>query len=173
MSEKYILPKNEYEKLKSHKSIKPFIAILIDVISLEDDELLEISRLTTNDENETVGSFRKKTAEIINIIRSENRLDEDLSIDLKQLETKLEHLNNRYSTLINRRAREKKPIYDLIKIIFWKLDAMNIGQTKQIKFIYTLYYNNNYQNYRNATTEDAQFALFERIRKDQERAIKE
>lgn len=85
----------------------------------------------------------------------------------------MKHLNNRYSTLINRRAGEKKPIYNLIKIIFWKLDSMKVGQTKQIKFIYTLYYNNKYKNYCKATTEDAQYALFERIRKDQEKAINE
>ena len=49
---------------------------------------------------------------------------------------------------------------------------MGLGQTKQVDFIYTLYKENNFENYATAKNKDVKKALRDRIRKDQEKAVK-
>jgi len=50
---------------------------------------------------------------------------------------------------------------------------MGLGQTRQVNFINTLYKENNFENYATANNEIIKKALWERIRKDQERALKD
>ena len=96
----------------------------------------------------------------------------EIDITKSKVEDRLTILMNYKDRLKGERASTKREIFYILKIIFNTLADMGLGQTKQIDFIYRIYEENNFENYATAKNEDVKKALRERIRKDQEKAVK-
>ena len=167
------LTKSEYNKIRNDPWIKELIdEWLIPQINKSDSERLKDKQASMKWDQELSNELLKKAENIRSSLVNDPELSRILGID----PIKVEHgiaIIRKYckSTVENRRASPKKPIFSVLILIFNRLADMGFGQTKQVDFIYTLYKENNFENYA-TTNEDVKKALRDRIRKDQEKAMK-
>ena len=167
------LTKSEYNKIRNDPWIKELIdEWLIPQINKSDSIRLQDKRSLMKQDKELLDELIKKAKGIRSSLVNEPELSRILGIDPIKIDNGLTILRQYYkSTVENRRASPKKPIFSVLILIFNRLADMGLGQTKQVDFIYTLYKENNFENYA-TTNEDVKKALRDRIRKDQEKAMK-
>ena len=169
------LSKSEYNKIKNDPRISLWIDDwLIPIISISDSERLIINQSARKRNQESISEWIKSVKKIQTILLDDPELSRFLEIDItkSKVEDRLTILMNYKDRLKGERASTKKEIFYILKIIFNTLADMGLGQTKQIDFIYRIYEENNFENYATAKNEDVKKALRERIRKDQEKAVK-
>ena len=167
------LTKSEYNKIRNDPWIKELIdEWLIPQINKSDSERLKDKQASMKWDQELSNELLKKAENIRSSLVNEPELSRILGIDPIKVEHGIAIIRKYYkSTVENRRASPKKPIFSVLILIFNRLADMGLGQTKQVDFIYTLYKENNFENYA-TTNEDVKKALRDRIRKDQEKAMK-
>jgi|TARA_B100000315_G_scaffold65920_1_gene59844 hypothetical protein len=167
------LTKSEYNKIRNDPWIKELIdEWLIPQINKSDSERLKDKQASMKWDQELSNELLKKAENIRSSLVNEPELSRILGIDPIKVERKIAIIKEYYKTTVeNRRASPKKPIFSVLILIFNRLADMGLGQTKQVDFIYTLYKENNFENYA-TTNEDVKKALRDRIRKDQEKAMK-
>ncbi len=166
--------KSEYNKIKNDPRISLWIDDwLIPIISISDSERLIINQSARKRNQESISEWIKSVKKIQTILLDDPELSRFLEIDItkSKVEDRLTFLMNYKDRLKGQRASTKKEIFYILRIIFNTLADMGLGQTKQIDFIYRIYKENNYENYDTADG-DQEKALRERIRKDQEAAMK-
>ena len=166
--------KSEYNKIKNDPRISLWIDDwLIPIISISDSERLIINQSARKRNQESISEWIKSVKKIQTILLDDPELSRFLEIDItkSKVEDRLTILMNYKDRLKGERASTKKEIFYILKIIFNTLADMGLGQTKQVDFIYTLYKENNFENYATAN-ENVKKALQDRIRKDQEKAMK-
>jgi len=169
------LSKSEYNKIKNDPRISLWIDDwLIPIISISDSERLIINQSARKRNQESISEWIKSVKKIQTILLDDPELSRFLEIDItkSKVEDRLTFLMNYKDRLKGQRASTKKEIFYILRIIFNTLADMGLGQTKQIDFIYRIYEENNFENYATAKNEDVKKALRERIRKDQEKAVK-
>tara|TARA_B100000809_G_C15041120_1_gene495541 strand:+ start:319 stop:843 length:525 start_codon:yes stop_codon:yes gene_type:complete len=167
--------KSEYNKIKNDPRISLWIDDwLIPIISISDSERLIINQSARKRNQESISEWIKSVKKIQTILLDDPELSRFLEIDItkSKVEDRLTFLMNYKDRLKGQRASTKKEIFYILRIIFNTLADMGLGQTKQIDFIYRIYEENNFENYATAKNEDVKKALRERIRKDQEKAVK-
>jgi len=167
--------KSEYNKIKNDPRISLWIDDwLIPIISISDSERLIINQSARKRNQESISEWIKSVKKIQTILLDDPELSRFLEIDItkSKVEDRLTILMNYKDRLKGQRASTKKEIFYILRIIFNTLADMGLGQTKQIDFIYRIYEENNFENYATAKNEDVKKALRERIRKDQEKAVK-
>jgi len=167
------LTKSEYNKIRNDPWIKELIdEWLIPQINKSDSERLKDKQASMKWDQELSNELLKKAENIRSSLVNEPELSRILGIDPIKVERKIAIIKEYYKTTVeNRRASPKKPIFSVLIFIFNRLADMGLGQTQQVDFIYTLYKENNFENYA-TTNEDVKKALRDRIRKDQEKAMK-
>ena len=166
--------KSEYNKIKNDPRISLWIDDwLIPIISISDSERLIINQSARKRNQESISEWIKSVKNIQTILLDDPELSRFLEIDItkSKVEDRLTILMNYKDRLKGERASTKKEIFYILKIIFNTLADMGLGQTKQIDFIYRIYEENNFENYATAN-ENVKKALQDRIRKDQEKAVK-
>ena len=168
------LTKSEYNKIRNDPWIKELIdEWLIPQINKSDSERLKNKQALMKRDQELSNELLKKAENIRSSLVNDPELSRILGIDPIKVERGITIIRKYYkSTVENRRASSKKPIFSVLYIIFNILADMGLGQTKQVDFIYTLYKENNFENYATSNDEDVIKGLRDRIRKDQEKAMK-
>ena len=168
------LSESEYNKIRNDPWIKDLIdEWLIPLIIKSDSERLKDKKTQMKRDQNWLNELLKNAKNIQTILLDDPELSRFLEIDItkSKVEDRLTILMNYKDRLKGERASTKKEIFYILKIIFNTLADMGLGQTKQIDFIYRIYKENNYENYDTADG-DQEKALRERIRKDQEDAMK-
>ena len=169
------LSESEYNKIKNDPRISLWIDDwLIPIISISDSERLIINQSARKRNQESISEWIRSVKNIQTILLDDPELSRFLEIDItkSKVEDRLTFLMNYKDRLKGQRASTKKEIFYILRIIFNTLADMGLGQTKQIDFIYRIYEENNFENYSTAKNKDVKNALRERIRKDQEKAVK-
>jgi len=168
------LTKSEYNKIRNDPWIKELIdEWLIPQINKSDSERLKNKQALMKRDQELSNELLKKAENIRSSLVNDPELSRILGIDPIKVERGITIIRKYYkSTVENRRASSKKPIFSVLYIIFNILADMGLGQTKQVDFIYTLYKENNFENYATVKNKDVKKALRDRIRKVQEKAMK-
>ena len=168
------LIKSEYNKIRNDPWIKELIdEWLIPQINKSDSERLKNKQALMKRDQELSNELLKNAENIRSSLVNDPELSRILGIDPIKVERGITIIRKYYkSTVENRRASSKKPIFSFLYIIFNILADMGLGQTKQVDFIYTLYKENNFENYATVKNKDVKKALRDRIRKVQEKAMK-
>ena len=169
------LLESEYKELRNDPRIKEWIDDwLINLINTSSSERMEANRSSIRFNKKSLDAMVEKINSIRSMLTEDPELFEWLSIgiDRSNIDEKLSWLKEFQEQKNNQRASSKKGIFHVLWIIFNSLDEMGWGQTKQIDFIFRIYKENKYENYADAKDDNQIKALRERIRKDQEKAVK-
>ena len=161
------LTETEYNNIRNDPWIKELIdEWLIPEINKSDSERLKKKQALMKLNKDLLDELQKKAENIRSCLVNES------GIDPIRVECGIAIIKEYYKdTVEDRRASPKKPIFSVLYIIFNRLADMGLGQTQQVDFIYNLYKENNFENYATAN-ENVKKALQDRIRKDQEKAMK-
>ena len=168
------LTEQEYKKIRNDPIIKSIIDDeLIPLITKSNSKRLIDNQASKKRTEAWENEWIKNGERIQSILEHDPLQSQWFGIDIikEVLVARLTFLKRHRDWLKNRRASPKKEIFLLLMPIFYSLAEMGLGQTKQIDFIYRMYKENNYENYDTADG-DQEKALRERIRKDQEAAMK-
>ena len=167
------LSESEYNKIRNDPWIKDLIdEWLIPLIIKSDSERLKDKKTQMKRDQNWLNELLKNAKNIQTILLDDPELSRILGIELIKVEHGLTNLKKYYKYRVrDRRASPKKAIFSVLILIFNTLADMGLGQTKQIDFIYRIYEENNFENYATAN-ENVKKALQDRIRKDQEKAVK-
>jgi hypothetical protein len=167
------IAETEYNKIRNDPWIKELIdEWLIPEINKSDSERFKKKQALMKLNKDLLDELQKKAENIRSCLVNESELSKILGIDPIRVECGIAIIKQYYKdTVEDRRASSKKPIFSVLYIIFNSLADMGLGQTQQVDFIYNLYKENNFENYATAN-ENIKKALQDRIRKDQEKAMK-
>ena len=160
------LSKSEYNKIKNDPRISLWIDDwLIPLINMSGTDRLIINQAAIKRDQEYLSESIKNVKKLRSILINDPGLSRLLGIDPtnSRFEGILTHFLKQNDHFKGKRSSQKKEIFFVLKIIFNYLADMGLGQTKQVDFIYTLYKENNFENYATAKNKDVKKALRDRI----------
>ena len=162
------------QEIKNSPSIKPLLELLIPFLSMTIEKRLESDQEYRKRQKKWLEEYISDADQVWSVLANNKNLSEYLGINPTEIPKKIKPFKDyiRYE-FKKKRASTKKRMFEILKPIFLNLTDMGLGQTRQVNFINTLYKENNYENYATANNEIIKKALWERIRKDQERALKD
>ena len=155
-----ISAKKDYQNIRSDREIAATLEMLEIILSKSESELLKYSK-------EILDSNKKQFKDWKNILTNNPQLVTSLGIGDKLVE--IEKINE---DLQNKRASSTKPIKEIAKSLFWRMQDLSYEPIQQQKFIYDIYAENSFDAY--AENKDViKESLLEKIEQDQKKAKKE
>ena len=155
-----ISDKKDYQNIRSDREIAATLEMLEIILSKSESELLKYSK-------EILDSNKKQFKDWKNILTNNPQLVTSLGIGDKLVE--IEKINE---DLQNKRASSTKPIKEIAKSLFWRMQDLSYEPIQQQKFIYDIYAENSFDAY--AENKDViKESLLEKIEQDQKKAKKE
>ena len=155
-----ISAKKDYQNIRSDREIAATLEMLELILSKSQSELLKYSK-------EILDSNKKQFKDWKNILTNNPQLVTSLGIGDKLVE--IEKIND---DLQNKRASSTKPIKEITKSLFWRMQDLSYEPIQQQKFIYDIYAENGFDAYA-ANKDSPSKPLLERIEQDQKKAKKE
>ena len=155
-----ISDKKDYQNIRSDREIAATLEMLELIFFKSESELLKYSK-------EILDSNKKQFKDWKNILTNNPQLVASLGIGDKLVE--IEKINE---DLQNKRASSTKPIKEIIKSLFWRMEDLSYEPIQQQKFIYDIYAENGFDAYA-ANKDNPSKPLLERIEQDQKKAKKE
>ena len=153
-----ISAKKDYQNIRSDREIAATLEMLELILSKSQSELLKYSK-------EILDSTKKEFKNWKNILDQNPRFAVLLDEKHKMIELINEELKNK-------RASSTKPIKEITKPLFWRMEDLGYKPIKQQKFIYDIYAENGFDAYV-ANKDSPSKPLLERIEQDQKKAKKE
>ena len=150
--------KKDYQNIRSDKEISDTLEMLEFILSKSQSELLEYSK-------EILDSNKKEFKNMKNILNQNPRLAMYMGDNNKIIELINEDLKDK-------RASSTKPIKEIIKSLFWRMEDLSYKPIQQQKFIYDIYAENGFYTYPQ-NKDVINDSLLERIEQDQKKAKKE
>ena len=155
-----ISAKKDYQNIRSDREIAAALEMLEIILSKSESELLKYSK-------EILDSNKKQFKDWKNILTNNPQLVTSLGIGDKLVE--IEKIND---DLQNKRASSTKPIKEIKKSLFWRMEDLSYKPIQQQKFIYDIYAENGFDAY--AANKDSPYKpLLDRIEQDQKKAKQE
>ena len=134
----------EFQHIRNLPRIKPVLDSMIPFIEMRSEERLKFSQAT----REYIIKRNSDLIEKLESIRGDKELCQLLSIDSKHLDwvvrfhqSELNHLKKQRSSPLGRN-------YLYLWHIFEELERMGYGQSKQVNFVYRLFFEYNFEDYR-------------------------
>ena len=155
-----ISDKKDYQNIRSDREISATLEMLELILSKSESELLKYSK-------EILDSNKKQFKDWKNILTNNPQLVTSLGIGDKLVE--IEKINE---DLQNKRASSTKPIKEITKSLFWRMEDLDYKPIQQQKFIYDIYAENGFDAYA-ANKDSPSKPLLERIEQDQKKAKQE
>ena len=155
-----ISTKKDYQNIRSDREIAATLEMLEIILSKSESELLKYSK-------EILDSNKKQFKDWKNILTNNPQHVTSLGIGDKLVEIK--KINE---DLQNKRASSTKPIKEITKSLFWRMQDLSYEPIQQQKFIYDIYAENGFDAYA-ANKDSPSKPLLERIEQDQKKAKKE
>ena len=153
-----ISAKKDYQNIRSDREIAATLEMLEFILSKSESELFEYNK-------EILDSTKKEFKNWKNILDQNPRFAVLLDEKHKMIELINEELKNK-------RASSTKPIKEITKPLFWRMEDLGYKPIKQQKFIYDIYAENGFDAYA-ANKDSPSKPLLERIEQDQKKAKQE
>ena len=125
-----ISDKKDYQNIRSDRDIAATLEMLEFILSKSQSELLEYSK-------EILDSNKKEFKNMKNILNQNPRLAMYMGDNKKIIELINEDLKDK-------RASSTKPIKEILKPLFWRMEDLGYRPIQQQKFIYDIYAENYY-----------------------------
>ena len=155
-----ISAKKDYQNIRSDREIAATLEMLELILSKSQSELFKYSK-------EILDSNKKQFKDWKKILNNNPQLVTNLGIGDKLVE--IEKINE---DLQNKRASSTKPIKEITKSLFWRMQDLSYEPIQQQKFIYDIYAENGFDAYAE-NKDDLNKPLLDRIEKDQIKAKQE
>ena len=154
-----ISAKKDYQNIRSDREIAATLEMLEIILSKSDSERFEYNKEILDSIKKEFKSWKSQL----------NDISPRLAIFLDGKNHLIDTINEE---LKNKRTSSTKPIKEIIKPLFWRMEDLGYRPIQQQKFIYDIYAENGFENY--YVNKDAiNKQLLEKIEQDQKKAKKE
>ena len=154
-----ISAKKDYQNIRSDREISANLEMLEIILSKSDSERFEYNKEILDSIKKEFKSWKSQL----------NDISPRLAIFLDGKNHLIDTINKE---LKNKRASSTKPIKEIIKPLFWRMEDLGYKPIQQQKFIYDIYAENGFDAYA-ANKDSPSKPLLERIEQDQKKAKKE
>ena len=154
-----ISAKKDYQNIRSDREISANLEILEIILSKSDTERFENNKEILDSIKKEFKSWKSQL----------NDISPRLAIFLDGKNHLIDTINEE---LKNKRTSSTKPIKEIIKPLFWRMEDLGYRPIQQQKFIYDIYAENGFDAYAE-NKDDLNKPLLDRIEKDQIKAKQE